>query len=165
PTDFLGVNYYTRHVARAADAPDNRPQEIFPDPPEARTEMDWEVYPSGLYHLLNWLHFGYRIPQIIITENGCSYLDAPAADGRVADERRIRYLRGHIAAAHRAISNGVPLAGYLQWSLMDNFEWARGYTQRFGIVHVDYETQQRTPKDSAFWYRDVIAANGLEMEE
>ncbi len=165
PTDFLGINYYTRHLARAADVPDNLPQEIFPDPPAARTEMDWEVYPPALYHLLNWLHFGYRVPKIYITENGCSYLDAPDAGGRVSDERRIRYMRDHLAAAHRAIGNGVPLAGYLQWSLMDNFEWARGYTQRFGIVYVDYETQQRIPKDSAYWYRDVIAGNGFVIAD
>ena len=82
------------------------------------------------------------------------------AQGRIADQRRLDYLRAHFTAANRAITNGVPLAGYFVWSLMDNFEWAKGYTQRFGIVWVDYETQQRTPKASALWYRDVIAQNG-----
>ncbi|MFN2221522.1 MAG: glycoside hydrolase family 1 protein, partial [Candidatus Promineifilaceae bacterium] len=160
PTDFLGINYYTRHVARD-ESPGNQPQTLFPDPPEARTAMDWEVAPKSFYRLLNRIHFEYQVPVMYITENGCSYLDEPDENGRVADQRRIAYLRDHLAALHRAIQNGVPVAGYLQWSLLDNFEWERGYSQRFGIVHVDYETQKRTVKDSGYWYRDVIAANGL----
>jgi beta-glucosidase len=96
-----------------------------------------------------------------VTENGASYGTGPAANGQVADKERLAYLREHFRAAHRAIENGVPLAGYFVWSLMDNFEWGKGYTQRFGIVWVDYETQERIPKESALWYRDVIARNGL----
>jgi beta-glucosidase len=161
PTDFLGINYYTRHVARD-ESPDNQPQTLFPDPPEARTAMDWEVAPESFYQLLNRIYFEYQVPVMYITENGCSYLDEPDESGRVTDARRIAYLRDHITAVHRAIQNGVPVAGYLQWSLLDNFEWERGYSQRFGIVHIDYATQQRTVKDSGYWYRDVIAANGLE---
>ncbi|MEW5987620.1 MAG: GH1 family beta-glucosidase [Chloroflexota bacterium] len=161
PTDFLGINYYTRHVARDESSPDNRPQTVFPAPVSKRTEMGWEVSPQTFYNLLNRLHFEYQIPKLIVTENGCSYLEEPDEGGRVADTRRIQFLQGHLAAAHRAIQNGVPLAGYFQWSLLDNFEWARGYTQRFGIIHVDYATQKRTLKDSAFWYRDVIATNSV----
>lgn len=162
PLDFLGVNYYTRRVRRDNDAEDNEPQIIFPDLP--RTEMeDWEVYPEGLYKLLNRLHFEYGPRKIYVTENGCSYSDGPDAAGRIADDRRQSYLRDHFAAAHRAMQNGVPLAGYFVWSLMDNFEWAKGYVQRFGLVWVDYETQQRLPKESARWYSRVIAANGLEL--
>ena len=162
PTDFLGLNYYSRRVARDEEAADNLPQEILADRP--RTEMGWEEYPEGLYGLLNWLHFGYRPPKIYVTENGASFGNGPDAAGRVADTRRLNYLRDHFSAARQAMNNGVPLAGYFVWSLMDNFEWAEGYRQRFGIVWVDYETQQRIPKDSALWYRDVIAANGFEAQ-
>jgi beta-glucosidase len=91
-------------------------------------------------------------------------MDGPDIHGRVADQRRIDYLEGHLTAVHRAISQGVPVAGYMQWSLMDNFEWAMGYTQRFGLVYVDYDSQKRYPKDSAYWYQDVIRRNGLENE-
>jgi len=162
-TDFLGVNYYTRGIIRAEDAPDNLPQTTFPAPDSERTEMGWEVYPDGLYDILNRLHFEYQPRKTYVTENGASYPDRPDTDGRVRDHRRLDYLRDHLAAAHRAIQNGVPLAGYFVWSLMDNFEWAKGYTQRFGIVRIDYDTQERIPKDSAFWYKETIAQNGFCM--
>lgn len=163
PTDFLGVNYYSRGVYRDETAEDNLPQAKFAN--LARTEMDWEVYPQGLYKLLNRLYFDYDPPKIIVTENGCSYSDGPGADGHIADDRRKEYLRTHFAAAHRAIANGVPLAGYFVWSLMDNFEWAKGYLQRFGIVWVDYETQERIPKNSALWFSNVIANGGFSETE
>ena len=102
------------------------------------------------------------MPKLYVTENGCAYSDAPGADGLIHDVRRLDYLRHHFAAVRRAMDNGVPLAGFFVWSLMDNFEWAKGYLQRFGIVWVDYATQQRIPKDSALWYKDVIAANGFD---
>ena len=159
-TDFLGVNYYTRVVARDEDAANNLPQTIFAAPLSERTEMGWEVYPQGLYNLLNRLHFEYQVPKLYVTENGCSYNDGPDDQGEIADQRRLNYLRDHFAAVRRAMQNGVPLAGYFVWSLLDNFEWAKGYTQRFGIVWVDYATQQRTPKASAHWYSKVIANNG-----
>lgn len=161
PLDFFGVNYYTRHVARGS-SPDNLPQTIFPAPEAERTQMGWEVVPDTFYDLINRLHFEYRIPQILITENGCSYIDHPDAAGRVADPRRIAFLDGHLRALHRAMQNGAPVMGYLQWSLLDNYEWAEGYTQRFGLVYVDYATQQRVIKDSGYWYRQVIQANALE---
>lgn len=163
PMDFLGVNYYTRKLCRDENDPHNLPQTDFVAPVEEQTAMGWEVYPETFYRLLNRLHFEYQIPSIYVTENGCSYLDEPDKTGRVHDSKRISYLRAHLQAAHQAIQNGVPLQGYLQWSLMDNFEWNRGYTQRFGIVHVDYATQKRTIKESGYWYRDVIAQNGVEV--
>lgn len=160
-TDFLGVNYYNRHLARDEQAPDNAPQVEFLAPRSEWTDMGWEIYPDGLYQLLCRLHFDYQPAKLYITESGVSYGDGPDVHGRIADARRIRYLHDHFAAAHRALQAGVPLRGYFVWSLMDNFEWARGYTQRFGLVYVDYATQRRLPKDSAYWYRDVIAANAL----
>lgn len=159
-TDFLGLNMYSRHVVRDEEAEDNLPQTVF-ESTENRTDIDWEVYPDGLYQLLNRLHFDYRAPKIYITENGASYNDAPDENGRVHDERRLTYLKGYFDAAHRAIGNGVPLVGYFVWSFMDNFEWAHGYSQRFGITWVDYDTQERILKDSALWYKQVIADNGL----
>lgn len=163
-TDFLSVNYYTRAVLRDEGAEDNLPQTVFTAPQSEWTEMDWEVYPEGLYKLLNRLHFEYQVPKLYVTENGCAYSDGPDVQGRVPDTRRLNYLRDHFAAAYGAMQNGVPLEGYFVWSLMDNFEWAKGYTQRFGMVWVDYETQQRIPKESALWYKGVIAANGFGGE-
>ena len=161
PIDFLGVNYYTRAVV--ADDPAGsglRTRQIRP-PYAEYTEMGWEVYPDGLQKLLERLHAEYRPPAIYITENGCACADR-LEDGQVHDERRIAYLREHLIRAQRAIQGGVPLRGYFLWSLLDNFEWAHGYTKRFGIVHVDYATQTRTLKDSAHWYRQVIAANAVQ---
>ena len=163
PTDFLGVNYYTRHIRRDESAADNLPQTVFPDPPEAKTMMGWDVFPEGLYRLLNRLHFEYASPKLYVTENGASYPTGPGPDGRIHDDLRIKYLRLHFDAAYRALQNGVPLAGYFIWSLLDNFEWARGYRQRFGLVWVDFETQERIPKDSADWYHNVIAANAVTL--
>ena len=165
PLDFLGVNYYTREVVRDEEARVNQPAVIQRDPPEARTEMDWEIYPDGLYKLLCRFHFEYGAPKLYVTENGASYSDGPGADGRVHDERRRVYLRDHFAAVHRAMAAGAPVAGFFVWSFMDNFEWAKGYTQRFGLVWVDYVTQQRIPKESARWYRTVIERNGLVDDE
>jgi beta-glucosidase len=161
PTDFLGVNYYTRDVVRAQSEQVPIPTPAREAATLPRTEMDWEVYPTGLYSLLCRLYFDYNIPKLYVTENGCSYSDGPGEDGRVHDTRRTDYLRQHFLAAHRAILAGVPLQGYFVWSFMDNFEWAKGYKQRFGIVWVDYTTQERILKDSALWYKDVIADNGF----
>ena len=154
PTDFLGVNYYTRDLVAASDPP-GAWQSIRLDTP--RTAMGWEIYPDGLYMLLLRLTSAYDLPKLFITENGVSYMDGPDADGRVRDERRIDYFEQHLSACQRAIAAGAPLAGYFYWSLLDNFEWGHGYDQRFGIVYVDYATQQRTPKDSFYWYKALIA--------
>lgn len=161
-TDFLGVNYYERSVHRA-QVPEgqNLPRTNHVAPPAERTDMGWEVYPVGLYNLLCRLHFDYQVPKLYVTENGVSYADGPDATGRIADTRRTAFIRDHLIQAHRAMQAGVPLAGYFVWSFMDNFEWAKGYLQRFGIVWVDYATQQRLPKDSALWYAATIAQNGF----
>lgn len=166
PTDFLGVNYYSRAVLGSIpDETTTTATGLLPGGEDVeRTEMGWEVYPQGLYDLLVRLHTDYSPAKLYITENGASYSDGPGEDGRVRDERRLRYLRDHFAASRRAIDEGVPLEGFFVWSLMDNFEWGKGYTQRFGIVWVDYETQQRVPKDSALWYRQVIADNAVTVE-
>jgi beta-glucosidase len=162
PTDFVGVNYYSRVVYRA-DGADNDPQTVFPQPktPEHWTEMDWENYPDGLTGVLGRVYFNYQPRKLYITENGASYSTTPDEKGNVPDEHRINYLRTHFAAAYRAIQAGVPLAGYFVWSLMDNFEWSFGFSQRFGLIWVDYETQKRILKDSAKWYKKVIKKNGF----
>jgi beta-glucosidase len=161
PIDFLGVNYYFRTVARSSAIPEeeNAPREVFlnPDP----TEMGWEVHPPGLYDLLMRLQFDYRFPAIYITENGGAFPDRLGPNGQVQDARRVTYLHDHLTWAARAIAAGVPLRGYFAWSLMDNFEWAHGYSKRFGLYYVDFNTLQRYPKASAHWYRRVIAANAV----
>jgi beta-glucosidase len=148
PLDFLGINYYTRNLS-GTGAP-LRPV----DPGREVTDMGWEVYPGGLTELLLRLRADYRLPPLYITENGAAYRDC-LAGGRIADADRIRYLQSHLAALADAIGSGVDVRGYFVWSLVDNFEWADGYTKRFGLVHVDYATQRRTLKDSALWYRSL----------
>jgi len=161
PIDFLGANYYSRTVARSTEIPEeeNAPREVFvnPDP----TEMGWEVCPPELYDLLMRLHSDYHFPSIYITENGAAFHDQPAPGGRVHDPRRVAYLHDHLLWAAHAVACGVPLRGYFAWSLLDNFEWSHGYSKRFGLYYVDFDTQQRLPKDSAHWYRRVIAANAV----
>jgi beta-glucosidase len=149
PMDFLGVNYYTRIFASASGP--KRPPGVL-----GFTDMDWEIYPQGLTELLTKLNADYHLPPIYITENGCAAKDV-LDNGRVRDNDRISFYDLHLAALSDAARKGVDIAGYFAWSLMDNFEWASGYDKRFGMVYVDYATQQRTPKDSALWYRDVIA--------
>jgi len=162
PIDFLGLNYYSRTVVRAGDNGD--PCGVCAVPEEELTDMRWEVFPRGLYDTLVRLRDEYEPRNIYITENGAAYSDGPDANGCIADRRRVEYLRSHIVEAHRALADGVPLRGYFVWSLLDNFEWAHGYTKRFGLYWVDYDSQQRIPKDSAFWYKDVVAANAVSDE-
>lgn len=159
--DFLGVNYYTRQVVRGAGAPAPFGVELVSVPGAEYTEMGWEVYPDGLYELLLRVHRDYRPPAIIVTENGAAFPDELSPNGRVHDSKRVEYLREHIKSCHRALREGVPLRGYFVWSLLDNFEWAYGYTKRFGLFYVDYKTQRRIPKESADFYARVIAENGL----
>ena len=155
PIDFLGINYYSRGIIRSdrVSESDNSPVTVsaIGEP----TDMGWEVYPQGLYDLLTRVSAEYPFPSIHVTENGAAYATGPDADGVVRDTRRESYLRDHLIACNRARAAGVPLDGYFAWSLLDNFEWAFGYEKRFGLVYVDYETQQRIPKQSALWYRDV----------
>jgi len=150
PLDFLGINYYTRNVVRAGVG------EVATEGAE-HTDMGWEVYPDGLRDLLVRLHAEYELPDLYITENGAAFPDS-RNNGTVPDPRRIAYLGDHLDAVASAIAGGVPVRGYFLWSLLDNFEWAFGYSRRFGIVYVDFETLERVPKDSFAWYRDFIAA-------
>lgn len=161
-TDFIGLNYYSRNLHRV-NTPHNEAQIDFPHPqtPEHWTEMGWENHPDGLTGILARVYFQYHPRRLYITENGASYSTPPNEEGQVPDVHRLNYLRTHFAAMHRAIQAGVPLAGYFLWSLLDNFEWAHGYSQRFGIIWVDYNTQQRIIKDSGKWYRGVIKKNGF----
>ncbi|MCX7682190.1 MAG: GH1 family beta-glucosidase [Anaerolineae bacterium] len=164
PIDFLGVNYYTRSVVRYDESfPIIQARQIQPEGSEY-SQM-WEIYPPGLYELLLRLWADYKPTNIFITENGVPVPDGLDADGRVRDERRIRYLSRHLAQAHRAIAAGVPLRGYFVWSLLDNFEWALGYTMRFGLVYVDYQTQKRIIKESGWWYAQVIQENAVPAIE
>ena len=152
PTDFLGVNFYTRAIYRADE------QEIFfqIDPPEPRTDIGWEIYPQAFTELLTSLNETYTLPPIYITENGAA-MDDKIIDGAVNDLDRIDYYNKHLNAVHNAIEQGVNIKGYFAWSLMDNFEWAEGYLKRFGIVYVDYETQVRTIKASGYAYKNLIS--------
>lgn len=158
--DFLGINNYSRSVVGYQQDP---PLNMAFHSPEGSqyTEMGWEVYPDGLYKLLMRVHRDYGPRCIYITENGAAFPDV-FQDGVVNDRDRIEFLRSYILAACRALEEGVPLEGYFVWSLLDNFEWGYGYSKRFGIVWVDFETGERTPKQSARWYSEVIARNGVE---
>jgi beta-glucosidase len=175
PLDFLGENYYSPHVVAGSSSPAGPPAEgdgpvgtaVRSPWPAARdvvfaatglpvTQMGWEVEPQGLERVLHRLRTDYDCPPLYITENGAAYEDHVVA-GEVDDPDRVAYLQGHVAALSRAIQAGADVRGYFLWSLLDNFEWSFGYSRRFGIVHVDFDTQVRTPKRSAHWYRDFIA--------
>jgi len=164
PLDFLGINYYSRTLVSAVPGKEMQPGAIdfWKAPKETLTDMDWEVYPDGLFQMLTQIYYHYLPKKIYIAENGASYTDIPDASGQIHDQRRIDFLDGHIRAAHRAIQAGVPLGGYFVWSLMDNFEWGHGYSQHFGLAHTDYATQKRLPRDSAWWYKEVARRNGID---
>ncbi|MBW2507835.1 MAG: beta-glucosidase [Deltaproteobacteria bacterium] len=167
PIDFLGVNYYSRAVVRSATIPEeeNEPRTIpKPDPAEL-TDMGWEVHPEGLTDTLVRLNRDYDPGSLIITENGAAYGTGPGPDGSVQDTRRCAYLRRHLQACCAAIDEGVPLHGYFLWSLLDNFEWAFGFAKRFGIVWVDFETQERIIKASGHMYRRIIQQNSVSEDE
>lgn len=155
PTDFLAINYYTRTLVSSNPAERELQQ-------NERTDMGWEIYPYGLYETLCRAHFTYKPKEIIIAENGASFADSPDAEGVVRDHRRTAYLQSHLRMVHKAIEAGVPVTGYFVWSLLDNFEWGSGFSERFGIVYVDFSTLKRTPKESAFWYSQVAKYNGFE---
>src|SRR5215213_6934416 len=170
PLDFLGVNYYFRNtVVDGRGESDLKTAERFSDLnattllPEGveTTAMGWPVEADGLTELLMRLHNEYTQVPIYLTENGRAVFDYVDPEGKVEDEERVSYLDAHFRAAHDAMQQGVDLRGYMVWSLLDNFEWAEGYSKRFGIVFVEYGTQRRIPKTSARWYRDVIERNGL----
>ena len=164
-TDFLGVNYYSRAIVRSdriAEA-DNAPRVVHPS--DERTDIGWEVYPEGLRQLLLRVQGDYAPPAVYITENGAAYDTAPDEHGRIHDIERQRFLHSHLAAALEASRAGVPLAGYFVWSLLDNYEWQEGYRKRFGIVWVDFATQERVLKQSATQYRAIVQANALPAVE
>lgn len=167
PIDVLGINFYQpAYVSAKPGAPASLDQPgsegiAFRAPNGPVTDMNWLIEPSALTGLLKRINDDYPGVSMLITENGAAYPEVPSADGEVHDTRRVDYLDGHLRACHDALAAGVDLRGYFVWSLMDNFEWAEGYRKRFGVVHVDYTTQQRTLKDSAKWYREVIRRNGI----
>jgi beta-glucosidase len=159
--DFLGINYYSRSVVR--DAPGDLPLNVarVRQTGNVHTEMDWEVFPAALTRVLIWIKDRYGNRPMYVTENGAAFDDpAHTIDGRIDDPLRVSYFREHLRAAHDAIAQGVDLRGYFAWSLLDNFEWSYGYGKRFGIVHVDFDTLERTPKASARFYAEVIRSHG-----
>jgi len=161
PLDFYGGNHYRGLTAHAG--PDGQAV-IHKDAPGCpATAFKWPVTPECFYWLAKFLYERYEKP-IVITENGMANVDWVSLDGKVHDPQRIDYTARYLKQLKRAVADGVDVAGYFHWSLMDNFEWAEGYSQRFGLVHVDYATQKRTLKDSALWYRDVIASNGEDID-
>jgi beta-glucosidase len=166
PIDFVGVNYYTRNVTRFDAA--SWPLRAAPvrQKRATYTETGWEVFPQGLTDTLVWVKARYGNPAIYVTENGAAFFDPPVVDGdRLADPLRVDYLRKHLTAVHAARAAGADVRGYFAWSLLDNFEWSLGYSKRFGIVHVDFESQRRTPKDSAHFYSRIIASRGRVLND
>jgi len=166
PVDFLGINYYTRNVAK--HDPERKPvcARGVAQPQHTITQTEWEVYPAALTQILLWVKERYGNVPLYITENGAAFYDPPTPiEGRVEDPLRVEYYRQHLRAAYDAMSQGVNLRGYFAWSFMDNYEWALGYSKRFGIVHVDYATQQRTVKSSGRYYSEVIRSQGTVLSE
>jgi beta-glucosidase len=159
PIDFLGVNYYAPNQVKAASPGNPLGFDLVPISGVEHTGFNWPVVPAALTELLVGLRerYGDALPPVYITENGAAFPDEPDAGGRVHDDRRVAYLDSHLRAVHAAIEAGVDVRGYFCWSLLDNFEWAEGYSQRFGLVRVDFDSQRRTPKASYDWYRDLIA--------
>jgi beta-glucosidase len=169
PLDFIGINLYYRTIASAPGAMERvgHAQEwLFPVKMEGghlgpRTDFDWEIWPKALYDMVMRITHDYNRPVIEITESGCSYNDGPDASGAIHDRRRITYHREYLAALARSIAEGADVRGYHAWSLLDNFEWADGFGQRFGLAYVDFKTQKRVIKDSGRWYARVAAENRL----
>jgi len=160
--DFLGVNYYSRGLVKHSWWMPVLGEMVEKVPGSEYSEM-WEIYPQGLHKLLTRIWQDYRPTcDLLVTENGVPVPDAVAPDGCIHDERRVRYLSGHLAQVRRAMDDGVPVKGYFVWSAFDNFEWEHGYGPRFGLVHVDYKTLERTVKDSGKWFAEVIRQNGFE---
>jgi beta-glucosidase len=162
PIDFVGLNNYSRTIVEADE--DGRPRNLHADDAPV-TATGWEIYPDGLYEVLKRLHLEYGVRSLYVTENGAAFADVRGEDGRIDDRDRIDYLSQYLGAVARAISDGVPVHGYFVWSLLDNFEWAQGYSKRFGLLYVDYTTLERIPKSSFYWYRDLIGAGRVPAPE
>jgi beta-glucosidase len=168
PLDFLGVNYYSRALIRAPQPAREHHSaaesyiQVVPVPEASYTQMAWEIYPQGLEEVLVRVHRDCAPRLILVTENGASFQDQWDGRNHIPDKRRVRYLSEHIQVLEEALRQGVPLGGYFVWSLMDNFEWTDGYSQRFGIIYVDYFTQRRIIKESGRWYAAFIAAQRQE---
>ena len=170
PLDFIGINLYYRTIASAStilERISNAQQFIFPvkmvgGERGPKTDAGWEVWPQSMYEMITRITRDYNRPAIEITESGCAYNDGPGADGVIRDTRRIEYQREYLRAVARAIADGADVRGYHAWSLMDNFEWSEGFSQRFGFAYVDFKTQQRAMKESGRWYGKVVAENGME---
>lgn len=174
-SDFFGLNHYTTHYASAVEPGSeiqsdpygnggiSEDQDVLltSDPDWEKTTMGWNIVPWGCRKLLEWIHERYDQPEIIITENGCA-LEEQVVDGKVDDPDRIRFLQGYLTECHRAIQNGVHLNGYFMWTFIDNFEWALGFTRRFGIIYTNFETLERIPKTSAQWYGNLARTHTLE---
>jgi beta-glucosidase len=162
PLDFLGINYYTRNVTRHDPSAWPLRARAVRQKQATYTETGWEVYPQGLTDVLTWVKDRYGNPPVYITENGAAFHDPPTVTGEeLADPLRVDYLRRHVSAVADAIRKGCDVRGYFAWSFMDNLEWSLGYSKRFGIVHVDFATQRRTPKASARYFSSIIAAHGV----
>lgn len=159
PLDFFAMNVYRGQPVCAGS---NGPQQVPFVPGVPRTAIGWPICPTALYWGARFYYERYGLP-ILVTENGLSCHDTVSLDGKVHDPNRIDFLHRYLRGYRRAADEGIPLMGYFQWSLLDNFEWAKGYSERFGLVYVDYQTQQRTVKDSAYWYSEVIKTNGAEL--
>lgn len=166
PIDWLGLNYYTRAVVRADPAGWPVPAAPVHQRGAITTETGWELHPQSLTDTLLWMHRRYGGLPLYVTENGAAFYDPPTpVDGRVDDPLRVHYLRTHLQAVQAAVGQGADVRGYCAWSLLDNLEWAHGFGKRFGLVHVDFQTLQRTPKASAHWYAQLIARHGAGLAD
>lgn len=165
PIDFLGLNYYnTDYVSYDLFGGLNKARITpYSAPGWGRTEMNWGINPAGLKKEVLYLKENYGNPKLFLNENGCAMPDIPDENGFVADWDRINYIRAHIHALYEAMEAGANVHGYFVWSFFDNFEWERGFSKRFGLVRINYETLARIPKQSAYWFRDVIKRNGIEI--
>ena len=156
PLDFLGINFYSRNVVSAVPLPDRIPGSEY-------TDMGWEITPTALRKLLNRVWTEYHPPKLYVTENGAAYVDKADADGQFQDQKRLDYIREHIKQVALSIKDGTNVAGYFVWSFLDNLEWRLGFSQRFGLVHVDFATLERSVKASGNWYADVASANAIDL--
>ncbi|HEX3045806.1 MAG TPA: GH1 family beta-glucosidase [Bacillota bacterium] len=165
PIDFVGLNHYSRNLVKRSLNPISQFKVVPPDPNRVPvTDMDWEIYPEGFFNALMLLKTEYNNPVIFITENGAAFRDQ-VVEGKVNDPERIGYLQKYLTAMNQAIGAGVDIRGYFLWSFLDNFEWREGYSKRFGVVYVDFQTQQRIVKESGYWYSRVCQANALVLHD